>query len=404
MAAASGSASSASGGAAAQHHVNAVEAARISAVLETALERLSFLSSITPDILAHRDEVSAIVGEEVARLIAEQRALEARYEDRVAYRASLKGVGNKLKLKDVQDEIAHLSVKIRESMKHLCRSLKENPEIGDNLARITEEREALALLLEKTLTDLRSGHFKTLVDFVQREHDMRDKLRAVASKEEEVTQEVARLNATLREEEEKHAAEMEAKQKELSTLKEELRKLKVSTTLKLRYARKEAAAKTEGSTRAFTAEEADLIRQIEDTRAKVDIELSVHDQTMEVLKKEQEDFARHAEEWRTRHATELETKETELRSLTTEREKQRVELERLQQRYDKDLAELADQEAEEERKREDEVLAKIEDERRRRAATDIQKILGEMFVVLKASADAAKEAKKAKAKEKAKKK
>ena len=39
-----------------------IEAARISAIVEEALEKLSFLASITPDVMAHRDELSQIVG------------------------------------------------------------------------------------------------------------------------------------------------------------------------------------------------------------------------------------------------------------------------------------------------------------------------------------------------------
>ena len=50
------------------------QAARISAVVEEALEA-SFLASITPDVMAHRDELSQI-GDEIARIIQEQRGLE----------------------------------------------------------------------------------------------------------------------------------------------------------------------------------------------------------------------------------------------------------------------------------------------------------------------------------------
>ncbi len=46
--------------------------------------------SITPDILGHRDELSTLTGEEVARAITEQRVLEKKYEDLVAVRSQLK--------------------------------------------------------------------------------------------------------------------------------------------------------------------------------------------------------------------------------------------------------------------------------------------------------------------------
>ncbi|RYG56527.1 hypothetical protein EON66_02690 [archaeon] len=155
----------------------------------------------------------------------------------------------------------------------------------EGISRILEEREALALLLEKTLTDLRDGHFSALSTFVDRENAARQKMRAVASQEEEVLKEVERLTSVLKEEDEKHALDMESKRKELEELKEKLRKLKVDTTLTLRYARKEAAAKTESMSRAYTAEEAELMRNIEELRKKAEVEAFVHEQTMDVLKK-----------------------------------------------------------------------------------------------------------------------
>lgn len=156
--------------------------------------------------------------------------------------------------------------------------------MSESLARITEEREALALLLEKTLTDLRDGHYSSLVTFVEKEHDTREKMRAVAYQEEEVMKEVEQLTVKLREEDEKHAAEMETKKLELSDIKDKLRKLKIDTTLTLRYARKEAAAKTESTARACTAEEADILTKINEVRKNIELETEVHDKEMEVLK------------------------------------------------------------------------------------------------------------------------
>ena len=72
-----------------------IESARISSIIEEALEKLSFLASITPDVMAHRDELSQIVGDEITRIIQEQRGLELRYEELIAQRASLKALSNK---------------------------------------------------------------------------------------------------------------------------------------------------------------------------------------------------------------------------------------------------------------------------------------------------------------------
>jgi hypothetical protein len=264
--------------------ISPLEAMRISALLDDTIEKLNFLSVITPDVLKHKDEVAELTSSEIQRLINEQRALENRFQELIQIRSSLEG-GNKNRYKEIQSEIASLSYQLRESVKNLCRSFEENPDLGETVARIAEERENLIQLLEKTHNNLRDGHYGALVDFVDKEHETRAKMKAVASKEEEVMREVDNLTALLKEEEEKHAAEMEAKRLELTDLKEKLRKLKVDTTLTLRYARKEASSKTEAGVRQFNAEESDILAEIEKIRAKIDTEKEIHDQTMDILKR-----------------------------------------------------------------------------------------------------------------------
>ena len=101
-----------------------IESARISAVVEEALEKLSFLASITPDVMAHRDELSQIVGDEITRIIQEQRGLETRYEHLISQRTSLKALSNKNKFNENQEQVKEVARALRESTKELCRNLK----------------------------------------------------------------------------------------------------------------------------------------------------------------------------------------------------------------------------------------------------------------------------------------
>lgn len=59
---------------------------------------------------------------------------------------------------------------------------------------------------------------------------------------------------------------------------------------------------------------------------------------------EQEEYTRLADEWRVRYANELAVAEAEVTRLTGIREQQRQTLLRFQERYDKELAELAEKE------------------------------------------------------------
>ena len=54
--------------------LSAIEAQRAVAILSETVEKLTFLGSITPDVLQHRDELSKFVGDEISRIIYEQRS------------------------------------------------------------------------------------------------------------------------------------------------------------------------------------------------------------------------------------------------------------------------------------------------------------------------------------------
>ena len=60
------------------------------AVVEETVEKLEFLGTITPNVLTQREELSKMVGDEISRLIEDQRTLEQRYENLIAQRSHLK--------------------------------------------------------------------------------------------------------------------------------------------------------------------------------------------------------------------------------------------------------------------------------------------------------------------------
>jgi hypothetical protein len=262
--------------------VTPIEAVRLRAVIEDALEKLSFLSIITPDVMGHQGEMAALVGDEISQTIQTQRDLEARYDLLVKKAAQLKGHSNKAELLQVQAELRAVSGELRDTMRGLCRNLKENPDVADNLTKMAEERDVVVQLLETAFHELQDGHFHSLAEHVRSETQARERVSAVAQKEESTTQEVLKLTHTLKEEEDKHTVEVEAKKQEISALKEKLRKLKQDTTATIRYARKEITAKSDSSSKLFTAQERVIAEQVDHMQAKIAAEAEAHEASMEL--------------------------------------------------------------------------------------------------------------------------
>jgi LytS/YehU family sensor histidine kinase len=67
--------------------------------------------------------------------MVEQRNLEKRYEELIEQRAAMKGMVNKNKYKEVQEEIQDVSRSLRESTNNLVRSLKENPNVSGTVVQ-----------------------------------------------------------------------------------------------------------------------------------------------------------------------------------------------------------------------------------------------------------------------------
>ena len=241
----------AAGAAMSTSNLTVIESARISSIIEEALEKLSFLASITPDVMAHRDELSQIVGDEITRIIQEQRGLELRYEELIAQRSSLKALSNKAKYKENQELIKEVARALRESTKELCRNLKGNPNIAENLSKIQTERSNLQNLLSKTLRELRENSFSTLTTTVEEEKARNDMILEVIAKEKEVSAAVKKLQEDLSSERHQHEAEVEERNEIISKLKEELQEVRTKSAIETKYLQKESRARLQSLNRIY---------------------------------------------------------------------------------------------------------------------------------------------------------
>jgi hypothetical protein len=337
------------------NRLSAIEAQRAIAVLEECLEKLAFLGSITPDVLAHRDELSQFVGDEISRIIEEQKRLEQKYEELIAQRGVLKGLSNKSKYKQNQVEIQDVSRALRESTKNLCRNLKDNPNISGNLVKIQQERESLQDLLTRTIQNLEDGTFQTLVSQVESDRNEQAKLEDLVRREKETTAAVKRLKEELIREQEEHKTELAARKNKIAELKEELQDIKSRTQGETNYMRKKAQAKTASILRMFGQKEKQLRQEIEALEKQKETENVVHQETMGFLEECHKTLEEKAEAWENKHMADTEGKDKEYKLLTADRERDLNTLNGLQERDEqRNAAEMA-------RLAEERRLAELED-------------------------------------------
>ena len=76
------------------------------------------------------------MGEEITRVIATQSALEERFESLISMRSALRNMPNKSKFKENQEQLHSVAEQLRVATTQLCRNLKDNPNIAENVMKI----------------------------------------------------------------------------------------------------------------------------------------------------------------------------------------------------------------------------------------------------------------------------
>jgi DNA repair exonuclease SbcCD ATPase subunit len=123
-------------------------------VLQNALDKLALIGAIHVDPRTQALELTQSVGENIGRMIDEQKALERRFQELIAQQPALRQLANKSKLQENQVQLQQVSEALKAATKQLCRNLKDNPNVSENLAKIAGQRQMLQNLLTACSTEL----------------------------------------------------------------------------------------------------------------------------------------------------------------------------------------------------------------------------------------------------------
>jgi hypothetical protein len=92
---------------------------------------------------------------------------------------------NETKYKEIQSGLVEVQSMLSNSTQTLARLLKTHPSVAQNLLKISQERQALQLLLNRTIKELRDLKFETLVSTVEEEYKKRNILQNTINREKD---------------------------------------------------------------------------------------------------------------------------------------------------------------------------------------------------------------------------
>jgi len=323
-----------------------VEAFRASVLLEEALKKLSFLTSISTSASVHGDELTQFMGDEISRIIQEQRELERRYETLIAARGQLKGLCNKTKFVETQKDIQDVAHRLKESNRSLCRNLKENPNVQGNMLKMHAERSQVQEWLEETRSELVEHTFANLVSKVDAERREQERLSEVKKKEREATLSVKQLEAELARENADHERDTKVANQEIKELKEDLQRNKTISAIEFKYEHKKMQAKEEALLRIHAQKEKALNEELDRLRGQQGMEDTVHQRAITFLEERVESLHHKKDEWTKTSDNEVVDREFDLRMLKERREICNADLKLLEDKRNAEAEEHKAKEAE----------------------------------------------------------
>jgi hypothetical protein len=87
-------------------------------------------------------------------MIDEQKALERRFQELITQQPTLRHLPNKSRLHENQAELQQVAEALKQATKQLCRNLKDNPNVSENMAKVAAQRQMLQGLLSSCCNEL----------------------------------------------------------------------------------------------------------------------------------------------------------------------------------------------------------------------------------------------------------
>mmetsp|Transcript_9341 Transcript_9341/g.32460 ORF Transcript_9341/g.32460 Transcript_9341/m.32460 type:complete len:394 (-) Transcript_9341:237-1418(-) len=350
-----------------------LETATVRSVLCDTSEKLGLLSMLTVDASAQAVELSHNIGEEISRVISSQRALEERFEQLITERSVLRNMPNKQKFQENQRKVHEVAEELRETTAQLCRNLKDNPNIADNLTKVHAERAAFQALLQQCILSLEDTHtYGALTELVEDNASHEQTVRETTAREREVSSEVKTLREQLNVEKVEHGKTTEEMKAKLEECKDMTKELKAETGARNRYKEKEYGAANGCTQRVYNATVDDLQDEIESLQQQIAMEKRVHESSAGFLRRKADEMVEAVAHWIDKQEKDVAQKDAAVENMKNATSRDGIELKRIEQEYQTQLAYQKIRQTEEKRERELANEAEVQGEVRERAALKIQ--------------------------------
>ncbi|KND01788.1 uncharacterized protein SPPG_03580 [Spizellomyces punctatus DAOM BR117] len=306
------------------------------AIFEDALEQLAVLGDIGGggDGAVTGKAETRPLGDQITRILKDQRALEARYEQLLVEQDKLKKLPNKTKFKESQIAILDVTNELKQSSQVLATNLKSHPNVAKNLLKIQQERSALQTLIGRTIRELREHRFDSLMSTVEEEYKKRNTLQDTIDRERDASQLLRSLHKELSNEKKLLEDETNDRNQVIQQLKDTIQEINILTNSEQKYIKKETKAHENSVRQRCQHEETRLMEDKSVLSKRLEQEQRAHEKIVDFLTRQRETLERQIQDWMTKYEEDTEAKSTEIETLKQKRSQDLDKFEELLAAYE----------------------------------------------------------------------
>lgn len=309
-----------------QTKLRPLDALCVAAAVEDGLDRLRILQSLTPQVVAQRDELSNILGDTVASIIKEQKAGEKKYEELIKQRATLKTNANKTRYKKNQEEIQEQARKLQNLTRDLCKRLRESPNVSENLTKIQVERSKLITYYEAFRSELlEKKSFSFIAQKVAKKKAKYENWQQVISTDKEMLAKIEQLNNEIKTTEQQMVDKLESLDESIKTTKDQLILIQTQTDAEKAKRDDEIKAKLEANQKMKDLNQSALVKKVRAAVLQIENESNVHAKISEYFERRMNEIQDLKAQWNTKYDMQSSQLKQLKDSLTTKRDNARTD-------------------------------------------------------------------------------
>ncbi|KAJ3213877.1 hypothetical protein HK099_007130 [Clydaea vesicula] len=296
-------------------------------ILEDSIEQLGVLGDIEADVL--KTDNRPLQGDEIARILKDQRQLETRYQDLVFDQDKLKQLPNKTKFKESKLQITDITHELSRSTQVLAKNLKSHPSVSQNLIKIQNERASLLALISKSLRELKESKFDSLSTTVEEEYRKKNTLQNTINRELEASELLKELQKELAQEKKLLEDEALERNNVIQQLKDTIQEINALTTSEQRYIKKETKAHEISVRQKCLLKEVELEKKKLIYIKKLEMEEKSHEKVVDFLTRQRNELEKQIANWMTKYDEDTEVKTNDIEIMKQKKKDTEDKLENL---------------------------------------------------------------------------